>query len=232
MVAWIVVGVAAVVLLVRSGHISTFAFLMVLTLVPSVILHELAHGWAAQAFGDDTPARAGRLTANPVPAIDPFGTVVIPILLALTTLGVVGWAKPMPWNANRVRHHALFVTLVGPGLNIALAVFFGIVYRYVIPFHDKLAFAVPVPGTFVAQFVFVAGYVNAILALVNLIPLPPLDGSAVVDRMLPAHAVESYHRIAPFTMFIPLVILIFVPSAYDTIFAHIINEWARLVGIG
>jgi Zn-dependent protease len=228
---WIIVAVVVLALLLRSHHLSTFAVYLVLALVPSVVLHELAHGLAAQALGDDTPRQRGRLTLNPVPAIDPYGTVVIPILLALTTLGVIGWAKPMPYNRSRLRGRALLVTMAGPATNIVLAVGLAFAYRFLIPVSDKIGFGVPLPGAAWTQFIFVAGYVNFTLAIMNLIPLPPLDGSALVDRMLPPDAIVRYHRIAPYAMYIPLIILIIYPEGYNRIFTWLINDWASIVGI-
>src|ERR671914_1114778 len=96
----------------------------VAVLVPSSILHEVSHGVVALAFGDDTAKRAGRLTLNPLPHVDPFGTVLLPLLLSLTSLGVIGYAKPVPVNPGRLRkprQHSLYVSLAGPAVNVVLA---------------------------------------------------------------------------------------------------------------
>jgi Zn-dependent protease len=235
--AWIIAGVAVVVVLVRTHHINTFTILLLLALIPSVILHEISHGLVALAFGDDTAKRAGRLTLNPIPHIDPFGTIILPALLALSGVGVIGWAKPVPVNVSRLRHprnEGVAVSLVGPAVNIALALIFGLAYRFVVPLQDKLftfGSSATLPGPTWAQYIFVLGYINVILAVFNLIPLPPLDGSAVVERLLPARLLPGYYRIRPFTMFIPLGIVLLFPSALQHIFDPAINEWGRVLGI-
>ena len=228
--AWIIAGIAVVVVLVRTNHlhINTFEVLLVCALVPSVILHEVSHGAVALFFGDDTAKRAGRLTLNPIPHIDP-------VLLALSGLGVIGWAKPVPVNVSKLRHprnEGVAVSLVGPAVNIALVLLFGFVYRFLVPFHDKLYvnFSSVLPGPIWAQYIFVLGYVNILLAVFNLIPLPPLDGSVVLERLLPASALPGYYRIRPFTMFIPLAIVVLDPGALQHVFSPLINEWSRIVG--
>jgi len=233
--AWIIAGLAVVVVLVRTHHISTFTILLLLALIPSVILHEISHGVVALAFGDDTAKRAGRLTLNPLPHIDPFGTIIVPALLALSGAGVIGWAKPVPVNVSRLRHprnEGVLVSLVGPAVNIALAVLFGLTWRYLLPVQDKLytSFTAQLPGPLWAQYIFVLGYINVLLAVFNLIPLPPLDGSAVLERLLPQSLLPGYYRIRPFTMFIPLAIVLLFPSVLDHIFQPALNEWFRLLG--
>jgi Zn-dependent protease len=235
-VAWVVAGVLILLLLVRSNHLSTFAVLLVCALIPSVVLHEVAHGAVAQGLGDDTAKRAGRLTLNPLRHIDPYGTILVPILLALTTFGVIGWAKPVPWTRVRLRHpnnDSLVVTLAGPAVNVGLALVFGLADRFLVPVSDKLILSPTslLPGPTWAQFIFVVGYVNVLLAIMNLLPLPPLDGSVVVERWLPAHLRPGYERIKPFTMIVPIVFFVIYPEAFNRIFVPLLNDWARLVRV-
>jgi len=220
------------VVLVRTHHLSTFELLLFCALIPSVILHEISHGVLALAFGDDTAKRAGRLTLNPIRHIDPFGTIILPALLVLSGLGAFGYAKPVPVNVSRLRHprnEGVAVSLVGPAVNIVLALAFGLAYAHAVPFSVKLS-ALDNQPTW-AQLVFVAGYINVILAVFNLIPLPPLDGSAVVERILPRSWLPGYYRIRPFTLFLPLIIIVFFPHVLNDIFNPALNEWARIVGV-
>ncbi len=232
-----IAGVALALLLVRTHHVTVFTVLVFCALIPSVILHEVSHGVVALAFGDDTARRAGRLTLNPARHIDPFGTVLLPVILALSGAGVFGWAKPVPVNPSRLRHprnQNVAVALVGPAVNVVLAVVFALAYRVAIPAADKFTpagFFLPITAqpTWV-EFVFAAGYVNVILAAFNLIPLPPLDGSAVVERLLPARLLPAYYRIRPFTIFLPLVVVLVFPGVLNRIFDPALNWWSRLLG--
>ncbi|HXQ59506.1 MAG TPA: site-2 protease family protein [Acidimicrobiales bacterium] len=233
-VAWVIAGIAVVVVLVRTHHLTAVEFMYFGALVPSVILHEVSHGAMAQAFGDDTAKRAGRLTLNPVKHIDPFGTIILPILLVLSGHGVIGWAKPVPVNVSRLRHprnEGVVVSLVGPGVNILLAAVLALVYRAVATGTDKEFLRLgALAGPTWLNFVFIAGLVNVFLAVFNLIPLPPLDGSAVIERLLPARLLPGYYRIRPFTLVIPLIIVVLFPSVLDRIFNPAFNLWASAVG--
>lgn len=223
--------------LIRTHHLTTFDICLFCALVPSVILHEVSHGAVALAFGDDTAKRSGRLTLNPIRHIDPFGTIILPVLLVLSGVGAFGYAKPVPVNVSRLRHprnESVVVSLVGPAVNILLALVFGFVYAHLVPLSIKTPVFqtgnLSLQPTW-AQLIFVAGYVNVILAVFNLIPLPPLDGSAVVERLMPSSWLPGYYRIRPFTLFLPLIIILVHPQILDDVFQPALNEWGRLVGI-
>jgi len=236
---WVAIGVVVLAVLVRDHRITSFELLMLGALVPSVILHEISHGAVALVFGDDTAKRAGRLTLNPIPHIDPFGTLILPALLALSGLGVIGYAKPVPVNVSRLRrprNQAVLVSLVGPAVNIALALLCALAIKHLVaaPVRQEaglgssagVALSV-LPGW--AQYVFVAGFVNVILAAFNLIPLPPLDGSAVLERLLPRPALPAYYRLRPFTIVIPLAVVLLFPGALDHIFSPALTWFGHLV---
>ena len=162
--------------------------LFVAIIVPSVILHEVAHGWAALRLGDDTARRAGRLTLNPVAHVDPFGTILLPVLLAASGFGVIGYAKPVPVNLRRLRRprdHAVVVALAGPATNLVLAVVAAVVVRALGGVESVDLGDGRLGDLGVVDIAFLAGFFNVLLALFNLLPVPPLDGSAVIERALP-----------------------------------------------
>ena len=207
-----------------------FVATILAVLVPSVILHEVSHGFVANLFGDDTAKRAGRLTLNPLPHIDPFGTVILPLILSLSGFGAFGFAKPVPVTVGRLRNprqHSLYVSLVGPAVNIVLAVAAAIALR--------VFFTVETPvGRFVedtpaADVLVSLGIINVILAAFNLIPLPPLDGSAVVERLLPATWWPTWLKIRQYSMGVLILVVLLVPGLLSRVFEPAIDLWANLL---
>jgi Zn-dependent protease len=156
--------------------------------VIAVCCHEAAHGYVANFYGDPTAKRAGRLTLNPLRHIDPFGTVLLPLILVIAGLPVFGYAKPVPVNVNRLRNprnHAVLVSLAGPGVNIAFAAFSIAVCRISGATADSFV------GFSMAYF----GLVNIFLAAFNLLPFPPLDGSALIERLIPQQHIARYYAL-------------------------------------
>ncbi|MFA7302434.1 MAG: site-2 protease family protein [Candidatus Paceibacterota bacterium] len=149
-------------------------------LIISIILHEVAHGYAANALGDPTARLAGRLTLNPIPHIDPLGSVVLPALLVFTGSPVFfGWAKPVPYNPYNLTHRRwgeTLVALAGSATNILLALVFSLLIR--------LDLGLP---TAAVSFAATVAFVNLFLGLFNLIPFPPLDGFTALRAALPWH---------------------------------------------
>ena len=148
-------------------------------LIFSIIIHEVAHGWAALALGDQTAKRAGRLTLNPLPHIDPIGSILVPLLGVLSPAHMLfGWAKPVPYNPYNLRNQRwgeAFVAVAGVATNLLLAVIFGLIARYT-------------AGAGMTTFASAAGIialVNLSLGFFNLIPIPPLDGFTVIRGILP-----------------------------------------------
>ena len=236
----IVVGIIVVVVLVRQHkiHVSEVTVLYFLAIVPSIILHEVTHGWVALAFGDDTAKQAKRLSLNPLVHVSVFGTLILPALLVLSGYPPFGWAKPVPVNMSRMRHPRnddVVVALAGPGTNIVLAVAAGLIFRY-LPVVDKVSIYLygglqsGVGQPVWTQYVFAFGYVNVILAVFNLIPIPPLDGASVLERLLPRQWLPEYLSIRRYTIFLPFLILWIHPQWIDDIFQPFINWWIHLLG--
>lgn len=243
MVVILIVAAALVGVLVRTGHVSTISVTLFCVLVPSIILHEVSHGVVANWCGDDTARRAGRLTLNPLPHIDVLGTIIVPVLMVLSGFGAFGWAKPVPVNVSKLRHprnQGLLVSLSGPLVNIVLVGVAALAYRELVPSSVKLG--VLYSGDIAhqpewAQVLFLLGFANVILAVFNLIPLPPLDGSAVIERLLPSSWLPGYYRIRPFTLVLPLALVVISSMGTGStdllakLFDPALNWWARVVGI-
>ena len=138
----------------------------------------------------------------------------------------------MPVNVSRLRHprnESVVVSLAGPAVNIVLAVLLGFAFHSFVSGVNPRIDAVDQSGPIGPQLLFVAGYVNVLLAVFNLIPLPPLDGSAVLERLLPASALPGYYRIRPFTMFVPLILVVLDPSALQHFFFWFESHYAQAV---
>lgn len=220
-------AVVVVVVLIVRDVVTTNTALLLAVLFGSVILHEVSHGFVALRFGDDTAKRAGRLTLNPISHVDPFGTIVLPVILVLVGSSPFGWAKPVPVNPSRMRsprNHSLLVSLAGPATNIVLALMAALALRSVLPdrgFRGDL----PVATELLINF----GLVNVILAAFNLIPIPPLDGSAMVERLLPAAWWPGYLKLRQYSMVVLLVLVLALPGALDRVFEPAIRLWAQLL---
>jgi len=165
------------------------AFLFqIIILIFSVVIHEVTHGYVAQMLGDPTARLAGRLTLNPIKHIDPLGSVIIPgILLLSGSSFLIGWAKPVPYNPYNLSNQKWGEALVagaGPAVNIFIALIFGLIIRFGTSF-----------GFLSGPFIEIASFVvliNILLAIFNLIPVPPLDGSKVLASILPYHISQKY----------------------------------------
>lgn len=182
--------------------------LFILVLIPSVVLHEIAHGAVALRLGDTTARDAGRLTLNPARHIDPFGSLILPTMLALARQNVFGWAKPVPVQparfANPVTGMAL-TAVAGPVTNVVVAVMVGRLG----PFHQIEGAVFITSDTLVARFLWGLLVVNAALAVFNLLPIPPLDGSRLVPLMLNRQGRILFDRVSQYG-FLLLIVLLFV----------------------
>jgi Zn-dependent protease len=173
----------------------------------SVIVHELAHGYAAYAMGDPTAKYAGRLTLNPINHLDVFGSIILPGLLLLATGGqgpVLGWAKPVPINPYNFRDQKwgeVKVSIAGPASNLAMAVIFGLVLRFV-----PVEILATIPGLSMMLYYIVE--INVMLAMFNLLPIPPLDGSWILFRFFPARPI--FDNVKNFLQQYGMIILVFL----------------------
>lgn len=205
--------------------------LSVIILIFSVIIHEVMHGYAALMFGDRTAERAGRLTLNPIPHIDPIGTILLPgILLLLPVLTgtspgfLIGWAKPVPVNPLNFRdlkRGEIFVSLAGVGANFALALTFAVLY------HICNAFDI---GHTLLQVLEFAVQINLVLGIFNLLPVPPLDGSKVLIALLPYQAAKRFEAIS-FQYGFMLILLLLYFNIIGIIFDFTIPPLMALLGI-
>lgn len=190
-------------------------------LVAAVILHEISHGVVAWLLGDDTAKRAGRLTLNPVAHIDPFGSLVLPAMGALAGLPVIGYAKPVPVNPQRMRRprrDMVYVSLAGPACNLVLMAVAAVATRWLLHSGRGLATAIDRSGSnLLVQIVFSFAVVNLLLGLFNLLPIPPLDGSAIVERFLPTEWLASWYRFRPYGLLVAFLVVFAVPGLVTTI---------------
>lgn len=189
---------------------------MALPLVFAIVLHEVAHGWIADKLGDHTARDMGRLTLNPLPHIDLFGTILMPLLLFYITNGrmVFGYAKPVPinpYNFKDPRKGMALSSIAGPGVNLIMALAFAILLRLVMPAVEAIAPEQTV-GAAALPLSLMFGYgvlINVVLAVLNMIPIPPLDGSRVVYWALPEKPARAYYRLEPYGMFILMALFAF-----------------------
>ena len=170
-------------------------------LLLSLTFHEAAHAWSADILGDPTARHLGRVSLNPAVHIDPIGTLLFPIVAMLTNLPLIGWAKPVPVNTANLRGHwkrkYMMIAAAGPASNLALAIV-GAVGVRLIGFEGGSA-----PATSqIFQFLLLMVVVNVLLAVFNMIPVPPLDGGNVLAGLLRGQAAVLFNRLRPYGMFI------------------------------
>jgi Zn-dependent protease len=182
----------------------------IVPLLFAITLHEAAHGYAARRFGDNTAWALGRVTLNPLKHVDPFGTIILPaILLLARSPFLFGYAKPVPVNFGALRNprkDMVWVALAGPGTNIALAIVSALLLH-----ATELA---PEPaGEWMTQNLVNSVVINVVLAVFNMLPLPPLDGGRVVTGLLPAPLGWRFAKIEPFGLLILLGFVFILPLA-------------------
>ena len=202
---------------------STWIFSLAV-LVLSVISHEVSHGYAASALGDPTARLQGRLTLNPIPHIDPLGSIFLPALLILSNSPILfGWAKPVPVNPYNLRNGKwgeALVAAAGPGANLLLALAFGLIVRFGM-------------GTALTdQFILLSLMIvttNVLLAVFNLVPIPPLDGSKILYSFLPYRAAMSLQQMEARMMSGGIALMLIMVALFVFVASPIINTLVVLV---
>jgi Zn-dependent protease len=190
-------------------ELNTLQLLIIMAppLLLAITLHEVAHGWVALRCGDATAQAQGRLSLNPLRHVDPMGTVLVPALLAVFGGFIFGWAKPVPVNYHRLRQpkrDMALVALAGPGANLVMALGWALVavighgLQTALPWLGKPLMAMGVAGV----------DVNVMLGVLNLVPIPPLDGSRVLAGVLPDRYGEAMARLEPYGLIVLVLLLV------------------------
>ncbi|MBN2247229.1 MAG: site-2 protease family protein [Coriobacteriia bacterium] len=223
----------------------TFRILELAMFIPAIVLHEVSHGYVSYRLGDPTAKMKGRLSLNPIKHMDPFGTVILPLLLWASGAPVFGYAKPVPINPNYYKDYRkgmLLTGLAGPTTNLTLAVLAGLLVRMLIPLGD-LATGSQLDASFtllgwVVYALYFFAQINLVLMFFNLIPIPPLDGSRVLPIFLSDKALMKYHQVEQYGILIFFGLLLLLPrilgfspiSAYFNVTVYPILS--LLTGIG
>lgn len=197
----------------------------------AITVHEVAHGWVASKFGDQTAKLSGRLTLNPIKHIDLVGTILVPIVMIFLGGFIFGWAKPVPVDARNMhnpRRDTAIVALAGPASNFLMAIFWAGIM--------KLGFLMLSMGNWISDYLIneflinmgrVGIAVNLMIGILNCIPIPPLDGSHVLSSLLPPRAAWYFYRLEPYGFFI--LILLLVTGILNPVLAFLFQGTAYLV---
>ena len=194
------------------------AAVWIIPLVIAIVFHEVAHGWMAKWLGDPTAQEQRRLSFNPVRHVDPIGTIVLPLGLAIAGAPVFGWAKPVPVDGRRLRNPRwgmVAVALAGPGMNLALAAIAAVALGGLVAVSGADAARTGITGFVFANLVNFL-LVNVFLALFNLLPLPPFDGGHVVAGVLPRPLAREYAKLARLGFLLVILLIVVVPMVFPS----------------
>lgn len=192
-------------------------------LIIAIVFHEVSHGVVANMLGDPTARQRGRLTFNPIKHVDPFGTLLLPMILAVSGAPIFGWAKPVPVVAKRLRNprfHMVLVALAGPGMNLLLAFVAALLLAALVALQPT-----GLLWLFIGQNLLNFLAINVFLAIFNMIPLPPFDGGHVVEGLLPAGLSRHYAKLNRYGLLLFIFLLLVVPMLFPN--ANIVE---RLIG--
>jgi Zn-dependent protease len=197
---------------------ATNAIFYVIILVMSIVIHEVSHGFMAEYFGDDTARNAGRLTLNPIPHLDMFGSILLPAVLVLShSPFLFGWAKPVPYNPNNLSNKkwgTIAVASAGVLANLLIAIIFGIIIRL------SSGIALQSNFYFITSVIVI---VNLALAIFNLVPIPPLDGSKILFSFLPDRAFSFIIAYEQYSLILLLVFIVFFSDYLFPILAFLFH---------
>ncbi len=189
---------------------------LIVPLIIAIVFHEVAHGWMARVLGDPTAQEQKRLSLNPLRHVDPIGTIVLPGFLALIKAPVIGWAKPVPvsqWRLRNPRYGMMAVAAAGPGSNLVMAAIGAVLLGLLVRSTGDLEQA-SILTRFVATNLGNFLLINVFVAFFNLLPIPPFDGSHIVEGLLPRHAARQYNKLRPYGLGLMMLVLIVLPSFF------------------
>jgi len=187
---------------------------VILPMIFAIVFHEVAHGWVARALGDPTASQLGRLSLNPIKHVDPVGTILLPGALKLMGMPVFGWAKPVPVDFRRLRNprrDMMLVAAAGPGMNLLMALLAAVALGLLLRPYVGVQMPEGVPG-FLAMNLSNFILINIFLALFNLLPIPPFDGSHIVEGLLPDSAARAYARIRQGGFLLVILLIVVLPQ--------------------
>jgi len=214
---------------------------MALPLLLAMVFHEYAHGWVANFYGDSTARMEGRLTLNPAAHIDPFGTILLPLLCLIFPSGILlGYARPVPinpWNLRNPRRDMALVAAAGPGMNLLLAIASALALSAILAVDPSVADSISTEGPGVRRdllgmilvpLAWMCTYsvlINVVLMIFNLIPIPPLDGGRIMVSLLPTRQAEALSRLEPYGMLIIFFLVVADPQIhlFGTVMGPLVN---------